>query len=592
MAKSKQKDVADDKGRLLAPPGGVAVRMYRQGLGDCFLLAFGGSSAEQRETRYVLIDCGVHARQDDGRKRLAAVLENLHKATGGQLDVVVATHEHADHLSGFVQKDSPFLRHEFAIDQLWLAWTEKRGDGLADKLRKRRGTARKIIERAVETATHAANIAPAGQQQGLQALAHQLQANADFESTSDDADQEAAHRLIKDADQDRLRARGLLRLIDGHVQSGSNRAELGAAEVSSDKPSSNELALGVLQAQAAHVNYCRPGDLLKIEGIADVRVHVLGPPHDEAKLKKDLPTAIRGAKEGEDHYKETYLSTASQSLSFGLSPALGADLVDSTQYPDDLRHPFDYTRRRKLDFGFPEDDQFDSMPEATRQLLDDRYYRADAAWRRIDADWLSTSAELALNLDSDTNNTSLVLAFEWKNRVLLFAADAQVGNWLSWRDQDYKDERGKATIAVEDLLERTLLYKVGHHGSHNATLKRDPDKVTKAFPLGVPYGLELMRDIVALIPVDRHSVEKSMPNPWEMPHQPLYESLRDKAQRRVLRSDAVPNVRPLPSGSPPDITPQSAKLQAIPDLPGGKWRRSAETLSSADDPLFYEIVFT
>ena len=591
MAKSTQKE-ATEKGRLLAQPGSVVVRMYRQGLGDCFLLAFGGSSPEHRETRYVLIDCGVHMRQDDGHERLAAVLSNLWQATGGQLDVVVATHEHADHLSGFVQKGSPFLQQQFAIIQLWLAWTEKRGDGLADKLRERRGTARKIIERAVETATHAAAIAVAGQQQGLQALAHQLKANIEFERTSDEADNEAALHLIQDADEDRLRARGLMRLIGGHYSPSASSGELRAAEKSSDKPSSNELALGLLQAQAEHVNYCRPGDLLKIEGIADVRVHVLGPPHDETKLKKDLPSVIRGAREGGDHYKETYLSTASQSLSFGLSPALGADLVDRTRYPDDLRNPFDSTRRRPLDFSFPEDNQFDNMSAATRQLLDARYYKADLGWRRIDADWLSASADLALNLDSDTNNTSLVLAFEWKDRVLLFAADAQVGNWLSWRDQDYKDERGKATVPVEDLLARTLLYKVGHHGSHNATLKRDPNKVTRAFPLGVPYGLELMRDIVALIPVDRHSVEKSMPNPWEMPHQPLYESLREKAQRRVLRSDAKPNVRPLPSSSPPDVTPQSTKLQAIPDLPGGKWRRSEETLSGPDDPLFYEIVFT
>ena len=177
---------------------------------------------------------------------------------------------------------------------------------------------------------------------------------------------------------------------------------------------------------------------------------------------------------------------------------------------------------------------------ATQTLLEETYFDSDADWRRIDADWLSAAADLALNLDSDTNNTSLVLAFEWKDRVLLFVGDAQVGNWLSWRDQTYRAERGRS-VPVDHLLARTVLYKVGHHGSHNATLKRDPRTATSDSPFGGPYGLELMRDIIALIPVDRAAAEKDMPSPWEMPHQPLYERLlaiQDRARERGLRLHA------------------------------------------------------
>ena len=50
-----------------------------------------------------------------------------------------------------------------------------------------------------------------------------------------------------------------------------------------------------------------------------------------------------------------------------------------------------------------------------------------ADWRRIDGDWLGSAAELALALQSYTNNTSLVLALKLgeagKGDVLLFAAD-------------------------------------------------------------------------------------------------------------------------------------------------------------------------
>ena len=50
-------------------------------------------------------------------------------------------------------------------------------------------------------------------------------------------------------------------------------------------------------------------------------------------------------------------------------------------------------------------------------------------------------------------------------KVLLFAADAQTGNWLSWSAVKFKDG-----AKLDDLLKRTVFYKVGHHASHNATL--------------------------------------------------------------------------------------------------------------------------
>src|SRR5207237_641244 len=53
-------------------------------------------------------------------------------------------------------------------------------------------------------------------------------------------------------------------------------------------------------------------------------------------------------------------------------------------------------------------------------------YVAGADWRRIDGEWLGSATELALALQSYTNNTSLVLALEvgepGKGDVLLFAA--------------------------------------------------------------------------------------------------------------------------------------------------------------------------
>ena len=102
------------------PASGVKVRMYRVGgLGDCFLLAF---RTQEDRARYMLIDCGVFLGTKDGSKRLQSVVRDIHVATGGHLHVLVATHEHWDHLAGF-----QYARHifeELEIDEAWMAWTE------------------------------------------------------------------------------------------------------------------------------------------------------------------------------------------------------------------------------------------------------------------------------------------------------------------------------------------------------------------------------------------------------------------------------------------------------------------------------------
>jgi hypothetical protein len=196
---------------------------------------------------------------------------------------------------------------------------------------------------------------------------------------------------------------------------------------------------------------------------------------------------------------------------------------------EDLKRPFDLTlaftpaeARRDKEFG---------------KFFRDFYGFCDAEkegwkWRRIECDWLSSAEQLALKLNSYTNNTSLVLAIELTEtqprKVLLFAADAQAGNWLSWRDLSWPGagDDGK-DLKVEDLLQRTVFYKVGHHGSRNATLS---DK-----------GLELMAspDLVAMIPVDQTWALARKP-PWEHPGQTLLKKLTARSKGRVLRSDEIP----------------------------------------------------
>jgi hypothetical protein len=160
-------------------------------------------------------------------------------------------------------------------------------------------------------------------------------------------------------------------------------------------------------------------------------------------------------------------------------------------------------------------------------FFQDHYFGTNASgneWRRRDSAWLEGSSELALALDSATNNTSLVLAIEFPDGdALLFVADAQVGNWLSW--QELKWTMNGRVVTGPDLLRRTIFYKVGHHGSHNATLRKK--------------GLEQMNNLLfAVIPVNHEMAVKKR---WgKMPLPELVDALREKAKTAVLRSDEDP----------------------------------------------------
>jgi hypothetical protein len=178
-----------------------------------------------------------------------------------------------------------------------------------------------------------------------------------------------------------------------------------------------------------------------------------------------------------------------------------------------------------FDWRFRVDPDHPSVRRAYRPYFDDA-----EIWRRIDHDWLMGASDLALQFDKFINNTSLVLAFERivDRKVLLFVADAQQGNWLSWEPLRWQvvDNGSARTVDAADLLRRTVFYKVGHHASHNATAKG--------------RGLELMESdaLVAAIPVDRAvALTRHPQGTWKMPARALYRRLLEKTNGRVVRSD-------------------------------------------------------
>src|SRR5262249_3334007 len=67
------------RGAKAADRAVVKVRMYRQGLGDCFLLSFPTPSKDRRF--FMMIDCGVILGTQDPEPKMRAVLEDIEATT-------------------------------------------------------------------------------------------------------------------------------------------------------------------------------------------------------------------------------------------------------------------------------------------------------------------------------------------------------------------------------------------------------------------------------------------------------------------------------------------------------------------------------
>jgi beta-lactamase superfamily II metal-dependent hydrolase len=115
----------------------IRIRMYRIGFGDCFLISLPSENEESRSLcSHILIDCGVHAAGDIGT--MERVVDNIAEVTDRRLDVIVATHAHRDHISGFGKFAGEFAK--FKVREIWMPWTWDENDGEALKLQQKQAS--------------------------------------------------------------------------------------------------------------------------------------------------------------------------------------------------------------------------------------------------------------------------------------------------------------------------------------------------------------------------------------------------------------------------------------------------------------------
>jgi hypothetical protein len=441
----------------------VRVRMYRQGLGDCFLLTF---TQEDGSVHNMMIDCGLFQGTSNGSKIMKGVADDIKAATNSQIDVVALTHEHWDHISGFSYAKDIFQKPGFRFEEVWVGWTENKDDPKFKAVRER-------FEMKL---------------QGLRSALKQM-------------DSSGMNGALKET---------VNALVNEFFGQGDQVASLTGAETWKY----------VLEKSIAQPpKYCSPGQIHTLNGVDGVRIYVLGPPEDFELLDDE-----------ESPEDETYRKHLRMAVGDSFLAAATGD--DDSDFDTDTYLPFD--EKFSIPYDLANAGLADTDPELAAFFREQYGFddKANDAWRRIDDDWLALAGDLALNIDGITNNTCLAIAIELieSKKVLIFPGDAQFGNWISWQKVKWEveDENGvKVEVKANDLLKRTAFYKVGHHGSHNATLKKS--------------GLEIMEhpDLVAMIPTNQAfaKTKNADTGGWKMPEQELMDRLEIKARGRVILAD-------------------------------------------------------
>lgn len=370
-------------------PSGVTITPYQVGFGDCFLLTFHYGE----KNRHVLMDFGTKMRSKVGFKvdmvkNAKQIAEDCKVGTdvpGGKLTMVVATHRHYDHISGFETKDD--------------------GSGSGDIIRKLKPDL--VIQPWTEEPNLPADAtAPSDAQKHIRSLVN-MQAVADV-VTHDAA-------MI-------LKARKPKKKDDGtDDKTGDDNAALTELDYVGGDNITNRKAVENLMSMAPN-KYLHLGSELDVSDILPgVTIHVLGPPTIEqaTALKKSLAHYTSSS----DEYWKLQANVAT-----GVTPTAGSA----------------------------------GLPGHTRDLPPRARWFASRL-RNIRED---SMLQIVRSLDKTINNTSLILLIEVGDKKYLFPGDAQLENWSC----------ALADPKVVDLLSGVNVYKVGHHGSLNATPKSLWDK--------------------------------------------------------------------------------------------------------------------
>ena len=394
---------------------GLKVRMYRVGFGDFFLVTVPTSRGDQ----FILIDCGVF-KGTSGTGDLGSIVaavDDMHKTTDGKLALVIMTHRHADHIAGFSKADFS----KFTASLVWMPYWEQFN---ADKSKK------SSAKSFAATGNQDMAAAPASDEED-ENEAFNLQ--LDIQSLASNLAMQFGSRKDPEAEE-ALAQLGNATGIEDFSAAANGKKKGGGG--------SNAVALNVLKNQLGNdgknVRYYSAGDEPELPAeLKGLKATILGPPPKKAKAF----LALTDLKKGVGQYLDS--------------------MVEGDDRPQAIQ-------------PFTNEWTADLATEYKPQDLRGRNIEYDAAKKAVEGSLPDVLAAAAAKIETFLNNQSLVVLFEFGGKKLLFAGDAQAGNWEYWlfkMSEPIKDPTKAGDIVEEskELLQTIDFYKVGHHGSTNAT---------------------------------------------------------------------------------------------------------------------------
>lgn len=396
--------------------------MYNCGFGDTYLLTFGYDQPleDGRDERQMLIDFGSR-RLPTGSpkgKGLQPLAATIGEHANGRIDVVVVTHRHQDHLSAFgIEGIEAMVTPNGKPSLVVRPWTEE--PGLLSTATKPTGA---HVAAADGTSARAGEARPGGPGAKSQEFLRSLEEARIF------ADKLATAVPTKT----RLQVAG--------------RLELMAAGQLANEDAVNMLADWSGDGRGSYVFYGSPSGIEEV--VPGVRVKVLGPPTIEQHkailtMKDSDPEEFWMLYAGlmDDRGLLDLLASAARATSSGHATTDGSsEGVNPTEPGDDATA----TEQSIGPIG------------PIRWLTD-----------KMTSQQFNSLLRIVRIMDDVLNNTSVILLFEVDTvdgpSRMLFPGDAQIENWeyaLMFADDKAKNL---------EALARIDLYKVGHHGSRNAT---------------------------------------------------------------------------------------------------------------------------
>jgi hypothetical protein len=122
-------------------------------------------------------------------------------------------------------------------------------------------------------------------------------------------------------------------------------------------------------------------------------------------------------------------------------------------------------------------------------------------------------------LDDAMNNTSLILLVEIGETLILLPGDAQIENWR------YALQEAPNAKETSARLAKTKVYKVGHHGSLNATPKQLLWEAFERLAVTEPEDARLVTVLSTL-----GSKHGSVSRGTEVPRKPLVDALTQRSR--------------------------------------------------------------